>query len=227
MYVRLKNVKRFNDSLGRIVANGRIGVQRQMEKQGKLLVGHLMDLTPPSGRHGRGVKAKQAGMRTVEAEIRKVIMGVDKRRDPNPSLAMGALRQHHEKARKGGRVKGKSRTGRQLMVTSKSKLNAYIKQRQKQVGMLAAGWNAAARRFKLSGRKWPAWVKRHNPPSFADLKMGKRKIKIRLVNQVKYAGNVGIMRRRLDAALHRSARNNEKILHSYKKAAKAEGWKVV
>lgn len=55
-----------------------------------------------------------------------------------------------------GRVKP-SQPVRQVIV-NEGTLNAYIRRRQRNVGILAAGWNAAARRF---GYKPPAWIAKH------------------------------------------------------------------
>lgn len=226
IHYRLSNVDRFNRSLVAIVANGRLGVVKQMEKRAKILFEKVIDATPPGGRGIRGIKAKQKGMRTVEGEIRKVIMGVNKPRDPNPGLTDGQLHYWHNKARVGGRVRGQPRKGNQLLVTSKSKLNDYIRKRQKAIGMLAAGWNHAARKFKVPARAHPKWISRHNPGGLALFWVTKKRITVRGINAARHVGKVGRMRMALDEALERAAWDNEKVMNSYKKEAKRQGFRV-
>lgn len=62
----------------------------------------------------------------------------------------------HQRNRKRGKVPRS--THAQQIVTNTGALNSYIRSRQKKVGLLAAGWLASARYFKV---KLPAWVERH------------------------------------------------------------------
>lgn len=62
----------------------------------------------------------------------------------------------HQRNRKHGKVPRSTHV--QQIVSSPGALNTYIRARQKKVGLLAAGWLAAARHLKV---KLPAWVERH------------------------------------------------------------------
>jgi hypothetical protein len=165
-------------------------------------------------------------MRTVEGEIRKVIMGVDKRKDPNPTLSSAQLHAWHKRARTGGRVRGQPRRGKQLLVTSKSKLKDYIKKRQGAVGMLAAGWIPAAREFKVPGRYQPKWITRHNPGGLGSFRVTKKRITIMGTNAANHVAKVGVMQRSMDLALKEAARNNRLVIEDYKKKARAKGFRV-
>jgi len=235
--IRLKNDKEYVRSLISLVSNGKLTIEKQIEKEGRLLIRNVLIETPPqSGGALTGAKARQAGERTVSAQIRRVISGVDVRtarkmvsspkKGEKSSLTMKDLERHHKRARKNGKIVGKKRTGKKLLFTSKKMLNDYIKARKKKVGALAAGWNAAAKKFGLKGRYWPAWVKRHNMPSSADFKLGNGFIKIKFVNAVRFAGNVGVMGKALDRALYRQTRNNDKIMNNWKKTAARQGFRV-
>lgn len=235
--IKIANAARYNRSLISLVSNGKLTVEKQMEKQGRLLIRNLMIGTPPaSGGANVGTKAKQAGERTVNAQIRRVIRGVDvrtaRKMEANPgkgekvSLNMKDLGRHHKRSRRNGKIVGKNRTGKKMLITSKKMLNDYIKARKAKVGSLAAGWNAAARKFGLKGRYWPNWVKRHDMPSAALFKLGKGFIKIKFTNAVRFAGNVSVMEKAIDRALYRQARNNEKIMHNWKQTAAQAGFRV-
>lgn len=63
---------------------------------------------------------------------------------------------HHQRARRRGIVPRS--TPAQQIITNAAGLNTYIRAQQKKVGLLASGWLASARYFKI---KLPAWVERH------------------------------------------------------------------
>ncbi len=62
----------------------------------------------------------------------------------------------HQRNRKRGRVPASTHV--QQVVTNAGALNSYIRAQKRKVGLLASGWLAAARYFKI---KLPAWVERH------------------------------------------------------------------
>ena len=79
-----------------------------------------------------------------------------------------------------------------------AEVDAYIKDIQKRVGWLAAGWNMAAAKF---GIEPPAWIWRHSAPGKADLVITDTSLKAVMTNGVKYASQVEDLVRRLDWAL--------------------------
>lgn len=63
----------------------------------------------------------------------------------------------HQRARRRGIVPRS--TPAQQIITNTGSLSTYIKTQQRRVGLLASGWLAAARYFKI---RLPAWVERHS-----------------------------------------------------------------
>ena len=94
------------------------------------------------------------------------------------------------------------------------------------VGMLAAGWNAAARELQARNRYWPSYARRHNPPSQVKVEASDKRIRIYFANKVRFAGNVDVMESRLRWALGKQASANEKIIAKFKGAARREGFRV-
>lgn len=195
--------------LKRQVKKSQEEVMREMTKD---LIGTVIALTPPSaGKYATGMTAKKRGERTTEGQIRRIFEGVNKsevpaarkRRDEDMSIAhMAAI---HKRKRVNGRV-GRSPVRRRKKVM-KGQLNRYIRMRKSKVGMLAAGWGKAAADFGVRGRNYPAWIKRHQGKAkgTASFKVTKDNIHIRFTNNVRYAGNVAVMRGRLNWALGRQA----------------------
>lgn len=223
--VRLTNSEEFNNSLIKILQHSRKPVAETMEKQTRLIVGKVLAVTPPTRRGVTGPKAKKKGEKTVAGNIGKVLYGVPVAANRSLSqVTERAIAKQHSKHRVRGRV-NRSLGARKKMAAPTRKLKQYIKKRQQAVGMLAAGWNKAAQRFGLK-RGHYAWMKRHNPPSYAKMKVSDKRIHIKFINKVKFAGDVGIMSRALDYAMHWQARDNEKIIHHFKRSARKQGFKV-
>lgn len=227
--VRLNNSDRFNRSLIAILEHSRKPVEEVMRKQARLVVERVFEITPPAGRSKKGVAAKRAGEKTVAGNIQKVLVGVPVSSD-RKNLAKVGERQialTHEAARVAGRVKGKRRARASLIKVPAQKLKVYIKKRQKAVGMLAAGWNEAARKLQARNRYWPGYARKHSPPSVATVTVSTDYIRIYFANKVRFASGVGIMPKRLNWALRKQAINNEKIIASFKGGARRAGFSVV
>ena len=179
-----------------------------MREYVKNLVTEIINFTPPQfGKKLNGVAAKKRGEQTTENQIRRVFEGVNKsqvpaarkRRDENASISyMAAV---HKRKRVKGRVKKGSVKRRQKVM--KGQLNKYIRMRKSKVGMLAAGWHAAADEFGVRGRNFPMWMRRHQgkASSGARIKIKKDSIHIRFSNRVRYAGEVEIIKLRLSRAM--------------------------
>ena len=193
--------------LKRQVKKSQEEVMREMTKD---LVSTVIALTPPSaGKYATGMTAKKRGERTTEGQIRRVFEGVTKSRADkdnfefnNSQSGMGII---HRRARRNGTVRRGS-VGRRVKVM-KGPLNRYIKRRKSKVGMLAAGWGKAASDFGVRGRNYPAWIRRHQNKAkgTARFKVKQDSIHVRFTNNVRYAGNVDVMRGRLNWALGRQA----------------------
>lgn len=177
-----------------------------MREYVKNLVSEIIGLTPPqAGKRMKGTAAKKRGEQTTENQIRRVFEGVNKSQAYNRNLtenqSMGWMAATHKRARVKGRVKRGSVRVRQKVM--KGQLNKYIRMRKSKVGMLAAGWHAAADEFGVRGRNFPMWMRRHQGKarSSAKIKIKKDNIHIRFSNRVRFAGDVEIMKRRLSWAM--------------------------
>ena len=177
-----------------------------MREYVKNLVSEIIGLTPPqAGKHRKGTAAKRRGEQTTENQIRRVFQGVNKSQTDrdhfeykNSLYGMGEI---HKRARVKGQVRRGSVKRRHKVM--KGKLNKYIRMRKSKVGMLAAGWHAAADEFGVRGRNFPMWMRRHQGKarSSARIKIKKDNIHIRFSNRVRFAGDVEIMKRRLSWAM--------------------------
>ena len=225
--VKLNNADHFNKSLVSILSYARRPSQVVMEGQAKGIVGKTIGVTPPSGKK-KGVAARKAGEKTTAGNILKVLQGVPVagNRTALAGVNESDVAHFHESFRIGGQVKGRN-LGKKKKKAPQAMLKRYIRRRQKAVGMLAAGWNVAAAKFKVSPREWPSFVKRHNPPGQASIKVTSTRITIRFENKVRFAGAVGVMTGRLRWALGKQTGANQKILAAYKGAAKRAGFRVV
>lgn len=141
------------------------------------LLNHVMELWAKDLiRQTYPVKRAQ-GMKAVAADVYKIFSDVDslnseplkaqfrKRRDfdlPSgvlhfrPRMKIEDVREIHEGHRnRRGRV---PRRVHSKTIVGKRILNRYIRERQKGIGKLKAGWSAVAERYSL---RLPAWVARH------------------------------------------------------------------
>ena len=151
--------------------------QLSTKKTGEEIVGEavrgfireVVNVTPPAKGKADGA-AKKADENTIENDLTKLatpVAGVSGRKARAAMATAGDLRAAWADARKGqssGRVNPATR---KKLLVSKGDFNRVLREIQKQVGILAAGWNAAANRF---GARLPAWIKRHGTRGGRDLK---------------------------------------------------------
>jgi len=226
MKVRLTNVERFNNSLIGILGTSNRSPEAIMRKQGRLLVENILIVTPPSsGNSKSGPSAKRGGEKTVEGNIRRVLNGVPVTTDRKnlSKVTLDDIHNQHKKHRKEGKIR--KSLGKKRMRVPTNMLKQYIKAQKKSVGMLAAGWNASAAEFNARKGHY-AWIKRHSPSSSAKVIVKPGSITIRMTNASNHAAKVNVMRKRIDWALQRQARNNEKILSHFKRNAQRQGFRI-
>lgn len=226
--VQLNNSPEFNKSLIKILEHSRKPVEDVARSQMRLVVEDMFETTPPAGGGKKGPKAKKAGLKTVSGHIQRVLQGVPV--SSNRSIANTSESQIatiHSAARVAGRVPRRKGQKKARVKVPAQKLRQYIKKRQKAVGMLAAGWNAAARELGARNRYWPTYARQHNPPSQVKIEVNSKRIRIYFANLVRFSGGVDVMPRRLKWALNKRARKNEKIIAAYKGAARRQGFRVV
>lgn len=152
-------------------------------------------------------------------------------------LQKGDLTTWHDSRRRGdGRVKQvnkgvttglKKKDLRGLDVgLVESKTYAWFRKRvQARVGLLAGGWNRAAERL---GYNPPAWIRRHGAERGGiDISLAGEKMRIVISNQVKFAGNVKGLERRVQKAINLQTRAMlRRVEFAEKKAAKRAGFRT-
>jgi hypothetical protein len=83
---------------------------------------------------------------------------------------------------------------------SKVKMRRIYRAEIRKVGWLAGGWNVAAMELG-AGPKVPAFVRRHGTaPGQVQIDFQPHRLRIVLMNQVKYADNVGGLQKRVEFA---------------------------
>lgn len=201
------------------------------KQQAGMLVGHVIAITPPgSGRaslsDGSGIPlaAKKSGEAMIAGDIAKIfpttrlsparidalIAARHMWEGPNGAKlytwrkanTMADMAIVHREARnpKSGRTRAMG--GRFTALVRPALLKQYIKQQQARVGLLNAGWIAAATQLRTAARNVPAWIKRHGrQPGGASIRDSGPMISIRIFNsQTWFPGD---MSRRVAAALIR------------------------
>lgn len=114
--------------------------------------------------HRGGAKRRVANIEAAEAIVRKHSYNVRMRDAP---IVMRADVREHERARKRGRVPKGARV-KQIAIRP-TEINQHIRRKQKNIGLLAAGWLPAADHLKARGV--PAWIKRHRGKAEGSIKI--------------------------------------------------------
>ena len=103
-------------------------------------------------------------------------------------------------------------------------LAAFIKKELENVGILASGWNAAAKKL---GAKVPDWVARHGTGrGQVRLRFSVTECRITITNAVKFAGSVKGLVSRVQRALDkRTGAMNRQLDHHQKQSARDAGFR--
>lgn len=202
------DIKRVERSFSALLENSKKDAPEALKPHAKGIVRTAAEITPPGGHGVKGVAAKKRGEATMTGDILAVFEPVRVARFVDTPSS--SIRSIHDKARtgKGGRVRP---------VTPRHKvlgkdLRAYIKERKKDVGFLAGGFQFAARRLGFS---LPAWQSRHGSPGGYVLKVTSSRITIRIINEVEYAGHVAKLDGLLKWALNAQAKKIDRMLEDY------------
>jgi hypothetical protein len=176
--------------------------------------------------------AKRRGEDSVEADIRKIFIPtkLSEKRAAGAAAAgfsvrpagsqramivrdtafdLAKMKKVHGYAR--NPMSGRTRTlnGISLALTKAGLLNKYIRQEQRKVGLLSAGWIPAARAVNTAKRSTPAWISRHGQqPGGATVQNSGDVVSIRVFNNQKwFPGDMG---RRVQFAIDRRQRGLRK-----------------
>jgi hypothetical protein len=193
-----------------------------LEHQAKLFVRDVVRITPPGHwikmtdsdprwRPGRPVRltsmaeARRAGVNAVRGNIAQILVAGRR------SKLADAKGLHQRFRDNRGRVRTNLARGRdrrfRVVATA---LRVEVVRSVNNVGLLASGWNAAARQLGLS---LPAWIARHGSSrGRIRISLDPRNMRITITNSVRFAGNVQDLERRVNWALFNRARQMDKQL---------------
>jgi hypothetical protein len=184
-------------------------------RQGKGVMKEVIANVPPC--NGKAdLAAKRIGERAIERDIGKLFVAAAGGGRPPAPVAMETI---HQSARTDkGRVSGRSR-GRNRQRVSKTALKSYLRDAQKGVGNLAAGFLPAA---NAVGYRPPAWIARHSAPGSVSLHISSHGIRFRAINNVQYANKVNFIESRIQRGINRqTAKIYLEVEHLLWKAAGA------
>jgi len=202
-----------------------------MKTQARGILRSVIAVTPPSGWDSAasemtsGSDSKRRGEAAVLNDLAKIMRAYSGRK-PDASAPASIHKAYRQPST--GRVSKtlKKEGARDLRFKVPTAiLRAYKEEKKKMVGFLASGWIPAAR--KLGKVRWPSWIGRHAAPGHCSLSVGPRGIAFRASNEVKFAGHIKDMQRRVDYAVNVQIKNMVKILKNLEeKQMKASGLPV-
>jgi hypothetical protein len=217
----------FEKTFARFAAVSTKSVEELLKDQARLFVIDAIRVTPPfhQGVGQNATTAKKAGEKSISANLNRLFMGKDlvgsrrithlfgrtdvpglpyivpaKERYPD---VQGIYDEEKEKARL--RAQRGMRFWQKQIPVSRVKARRIYRAEVKKVGWLAGGWNTAAMALG-AGSKIPAFVRRHaSAPGQVQIDFKPHRLRIVLVNQVKYADHVGGLQKRAGFALRKRA----------------------
>lgn len=197
-----------------------------LQTQARGILRSVIAVTPPSGwdpsvrEMTSGTEAKRRGEQAILNDLAKIMRSSGKR-NPDPSSPAAIHKSFRQPST--GRVQKDLREEKFRIATAV--LKAYRQETKSMVGFLASGWVPAAR--KLEKIRIPAWIARHSAPGHCILSVGPKGIAFRATNEVKFAGHMKDMQRRVNYAVNAQIRNISKILKNLEeKQMKASGLPV-
>jgi hypothetical protein len=219
--------KPFGRTLAEYMRGSRRGKDVVANEVGKTVLRRIIAITPPGNSSTNGDRgtalpkeAQRKGKAKVKADILKLFTNG---RSKKTNLPPSEIAYAHNRARKGGQVKGKDRGEYKIRVASRA-LTAYIKRKQGFVGRLVSGWKKAAAKMKVN---LPSWVMEHNAPGFGTVTTSGDRVRIRFGNATRYAEDVAAIYRRIRAAFAGQQKAMEnKMKNKADEAAKRAGLRV-
>lgn len=187
-----------------------------MKQQAKLFVRDVVKVTPPNKDWKYSPKG---GQKTIRNDLAKIFR-------PSPKGIGSPSGVHKDHRGRDGRVRSRLKTATADNRIKVANLAGYLKTVLAKVGILASGWNAAAKGLGLT---LPAWINRHGT-KYGSVKFlnSATSGKIVITNGVRFSGDVKGLDRRVQWALDNRARQMDKQMDDYavKKAAKRAGLTV-
>lgn len=209
---------KFDAALRQFRQSSRRAIRDVLVEQARGVMRKIVDWTPPGGKRAQGSAAKARGEAKVEADIRKLMepgRGKDVSNESPASV-------HKANRSQGGRGPVRRRLNPRIKIR-RADLVRYIREKQRRVGFLAAGWKAAAEKLKVN---LPAWIKRHSAPGSAKISMTSMVVEVEARNFVSYK-EFQDLERRVQSALDSQAAAMLRRVENYaiRKAAKQAGFR--
>ena len=222
--------REFRKAMAVYAAGSKRSTAELLRQQAKLFLQDTVNVTPPAGKGARGSAAKQRGMKCVEKDILKLMHPYDPPAQANMLRAAGmfveeASQKSPADIHKANRSKKDGRVKRRIFPRIKIRsadLKHYIAEKQKMVGVLASGWNAAGDRL---GWRLPGWIARHGAGSGqCRVEVGGPDMKIVITNSVSFVNRADDLERRVAFALYKRTRAILRQLeHFQQQAARRAG----
>jgi len=230
-----RNTDKFLKAFDTYMRDSKKSRTEAMKTQARGIMRSVISVTPPSGwdssaNDGKGemttgTDSKRRGEKAVLNDLAKIMRAYGGKK-PDPSSPK-AIHKSYRQASTGRVSKSLRKEGsRDLRFKIQTSiLRAYREEKKNMVGFLASGWLPAAN--KLGKIRVPAWISRHSAPGHVVLSVGANGIAFRASNEVKFAGHVKDMQRRVDYAVNNQIKNMVKILKNLEeKQMKAAGLPV-
>jgi hypothetical protein len=207
--------KAFVKSLKAFAAGSRKSNQDVIKNQARLFVNDVILITPPNQNYKQ---QRKLGERAITGDIKKIMRGA---RSGTKSAITDPAKLHKKYRGRDGRVHTTLPFGQKFRVVD---LQAYINSVIARVGILASGWNAAAKKL---GCKVPDWAARHGTGGGRiSMSFTLAQCKITITNAIRFAGGVKDLTRRVQAALDkRAGAMDRQLKNQQERAAKAAGFR--
>jgi hypothetical protein len=246
------DTRRLEAAMREFAREGKKDLDDVIRQQAGIMTAHLIALTPPAAGRGQAMndrgsianEAKKRGEAVIAADIAALFptsrlnddriegmvatgfqwgTGRGKKVVREFAATEADLERIHRLSRgSSGRVRT-GRSGENMAVTRAAVRRAYIKQAQRKVGLLNAGWLQAARELKTAKRATPAWITRHGAQAGGlQLMRTPTGLRLRVMNRLPWfpkdmgarVGRAVVWRTRglekaLDAMLERQAKKAE------------------
>lgn len=220
-------------AIAEFTALGKKSLEEVTNQQAGIMVGHLIAITPPGNAQvvadsgGIGLAAKKQGESRAASDIAKIfpatklpypkILGlIDARHkwktDDNAqgeevfriANSIAEMKRIHDASRNPRTGRTRKMGGNFMAIVRPALLKDYIKQQLAKVGLLNAGWIAAAIALKTASRATPQWIKRHGAKNGGCDKLAtKDMVSVRIFN------NQAWFPQSMDARLRDSIRRRE------------------
>ena len=213
------DARHFLSTFRKLCEIGKKDARKELRVQAKGFIRKVIDITPPS--IGKATSAaKQKGESAIRADLAKIMRPVRSGKGKQLESAEAIWKRLRVKST--GRVN--PRNLKTLYPVSYADYQALQKRLVGEVGILAAGWNAAAAQL---GAAVPAWIKRHgNSHGSIQVLVHPAGMRIRMTNVVRFADNVHDLERRMQWALKaQTAAMQRQVNHLLTKAGKKAGFK--